>query len=146
MFSLASSESSTIASSAGGDFRGLNPGPLLIGGQDNPRRPKTSDHDDRQLLRLTGFKVQCYCRAFVVAASASSATVVFLSFAFQREAQLTKTTPKKVQVSDEHSSRKIAIFSRRASGRPSLMLDSSATNGVSKQNHWHIVPKQILRQ
>ncbi|CAM9653697.1 unnamed protein product [Pylaiella littoralis] len=54
MFSLGSSESSTIASSAGGDFRG--PGPLLVAGQDNPRRPKTSDHEDRQLLRLTGFK------------------------------------------------------------------------------------------
>ncbi|CAN0097404.1 unnamed protein product [Scytosiphon promiscuus] len=56
MFSLASSESSTILSSVGGDFRGTNSGPLFVAGQDNPRRQKPSDHDLRQLLRLTGFK------------------------------------------------------------------------------------------
>lgn len=56
MFSLASSESSTILSSVGGDFRGFNSGPLFVAGHDNPRRQKPSDHDLRQLLRLTGFK------------------------------------------------------------------------------------------
>ncbi|CAM9496639.1 unnamed protein product [Ectocarpus fasciculatus] len=56
MFSFASSESSTIVSSAGGDYRALNSGPLLVAGQANPRRPKPTDHEHRQLLRLTGFK------------------------------------------------------------------------------------------
>lgn len=56
--SLASSDASTIISSAGGDFfRGYNSGPLLVAGQDNPRRPKPSELDERQLLRLSGFKV-----------------------------------------------------------------------------------------
>ena len=58
MLSLASSESSTILSSAGGDLRGFNSGPLLVAGQDNPRRPKQTEHDERQLLRLSGFKVR----------------------------------------------------------------------------------------
>lgn len=57
MFSFASSESSTIVSSAGADYRALNSGPLLVAGQANPRRPKSTDHEHRQLLRLTGFKV-----------------------------------------------------------------------------------------
>ncbi|CAN0020743.1 unnamed protein product [Ectocarpus sp. 6 AP-2014] len=56
MFSLASSESSTIVSSAGGDYRAFKPGPLLVAGEANPRRPKSTDHEHRQLLRLTGFK------------------------------------------------------------------------------------------
>ncbi|CBJ31377.1 hypothetical protein Esi_0248_0024 [Ectocarpus siliculosus] len=56
MFSFASSESSTIVSSAGGDFRAFKPGPLLVAGEANPRRPKSTDHEHRQLLRLTGFK------------------------------------------------------------------------------------------
>lgn len=57
MFSHASSETSTILSSVGGDIRGFNSGPLLVAGQDNPRRQKPSEHDERQLLRLSGFKV-----------------------------------------------------------------------------------------
>lgn len=52
---FASSETSTSLSSAG-DIRGLNPGPLLVAGQGNPRR-QTTEHEDRQLMRLSGFKV-----------------------------------------------------------------------------------------
>lgn len=56
MFSFASSDSSTILSSVGGD-RPFNSGPLLVAGQENLRRPKPTDHEHRQLLRLSGFKV-----------------------------------------------------------------------------------------
>ena len=57
MLSLASSEASTILSSAGGDIRGFNSGPLLVAGRENPRRQKPTEHEERQLLRLSGFKV-----------------------------------------------------------------------------------------
>lgn len=61
MFSFASSDSSTIVSSAGGDYRAFKSGSLLVAGEANPRRPKSTDHEHRQLLRLTGFKVRVTC-------------------------------------------------------------------------------------